>query len=343
MLILFKVKNFTSFRNESILDMRATTYIQHPSHVIKINKKLDLLKATALYGANASGKSNFISAMFFFETYIFSQFINKNEYSDFDSCDTKARSIIKLEPFLLTSEQNEFSEFEIIFTRNKKQYQYGFECSPSCVKSEWLYIDDALVFERTNGSVKFGTKYNNLIGDYKKVPTERLYIAVLDYFLEDSSKERVLSDFVAFFHKEFNVYTDILLESTVKGLIGVYGLSEKLVSSVNFRKQVEHYLQQVDIGIKRLDIKTEVIINNETGEKKKEKIIKTVHDVYDDKGNIVGEKSFDLRQESTGTLRFIAYIQNIIDMISEGGVFIVDEMTARLHPLITKLVCDMFC
>ena len=67
MLVMFKVKNYTSFKNESILDMRATAYVQHPTHVIRANGKPDLLKTTALYGANASGKSNLISAMFFFE------------------------------------------------------------------------------------------------------------------------------------------------------------------------------------------------------------------------------------------------------------------------------------
>ena len=71
MLLMFKVKNYTSFKNESILDMRATSYVQHPTHVIHVNDKISLLKATALYGANASGKSNLISAMFFFEQYIF--------------------------------------------------------------------------------------------------------------------------------------------------------------------------------------------------------------------------------------------------------------------------------
>ena len=68
-----------------------------------------------------------------------------------------------------------------------------------------------------------------------------------------------------------------------------------------------------------------------------------MHDVYDEAGNVVGEKLFDLQQESTGTLRFLAYIQNIIEMISKGGVFIVDEMSARLHPLLTKLIVDIFC
>lgn len=79
MLLMFKVKNYTSFKNESILDMRATAYVQHPNHVIHVNDKLGLLKATALYGANASGKSNFISAMFFFRQYIFRNLLIKRK------------------------------------------------------------------------------------------------------------------------------------------------------------------------------------------------------------------------------------------------------------------------
>ena len=72
MLVMFKVKNFMSFRDEAILDLRATSYVQHPSHLLHVNEKYNLLKTVALYGANASGKSNFISAMYFFEKYIFS-------------------------------------------------------------------------------------------------------------------------------------------------------------------------------------------------------------------------------------------------------------------------------
>lgn len=74
----------------------------------------------------------------------------------------------------------------------------------------------------------------------------------------------------------------------------------------------------IDVGIKRLDVQTETILNERTGKKKKEKIVRTVHDIYDDAGNVVGEKFFDLQQESTGTLRFLAYIQNIIENDLKG-------------------------
>lgn len=341
MLLMFKIKNYTSFKNESILDMRATAYVQHPSHVIHVNDKLGLLKTTALYGANASGKSNLISAMFFFEQYIFSQFINKNENVDFESNETGMK--MKLEPFVLSNDTNNASEFDIIFLHNDKQLQYGFECTSNEVLNEWLFINDKKVYERTGTELSFGNKYQKMLSAYKKLPTERLYIAVLEYFLDEEAKKAVLGDFISFFSKEYNVFTEILFESTVKGLAGIVGLSKKLVSNKVYRKKVEHYLRLIDVGIKRLDVQIETIFDERTGKKKEEKVVRTVHDIYDETGNVVGEKLFDLRQESTGTLRFLAYIQNIIEMISNGGVFIVDEMSARLHPLLTKLIVDIFC
>ncbi len=341
MLLMFKIKNYTSFKNESILDMRATAYVQHPSHVIRVNDKLGLLKTTALYGANASGKSNLISAMFFFEQYIFSQFINKNENVDFESNETGMK--MKLEPFVLSNDTNNASEFDIIFLHNDKQLQYGFECTSNEVLNEWLFINDKKVYERTGTELSFGNKYQKMLSAYKKLPTERLYIAVLEYFLDEEAKKAVLGDFISFFSKEYNVFTEILFESTVKGLAGIVGLSKKLVSNKVYRKKVEHYLRLIDVGIKRLDVQIETIFDERTGKKKEEKVVRTVHDIYDETGNVVGERLFDLRQESTGTFRFLAYIQNIIEMISNGGVFIVDEMSARLHPLLTKLIVDIFC
>jgi hypothetical protein len=341
MLLMFKVKNYTSFKNEAILDLRATSYVQHPSHVINIDGKTNLLKTTALYGANASGKSNFISAMFFFAQYIFSQFINRKEHDEIDA--VKEQMKIKLEPFMLSTGVREASEFDIIFIHEGKQIQYGFECTPEEVLNEWYYIDDKKVYERQGTEVTFGSKYQKFLSSYKKVPAERLYIAVLDYFLEDDVKEIILGSFISFFMNEYNVFSEILFESTVKKLAGTVLISKKLVESSEYREKVESYLRMIDVGIKRLDVQTEVMVNESTGEEKKRKVVRTVHDVYDESGNVVAEKFFDFHQESTGTIRFLAFIQNIIEMIAKGGVFIVDELSARLHPLLTKLIVDIFC
>ncbi|MDD6395542.1 MAG: ATP-binding protein [Firmicutes bacterium] len=339
MLLMFKVKNCMSFKDEVILDLRATSYKQHPSHVVYVDKDVALLKTTALYGANASGKSNLIFAMYFFEQYIFSQFINKKENVDLEHL---GGNKLKLEPFLLSDSQDDVSEFDIIFYHNGKKIQYGFEFSPEEVKNEWYYINDKMVYEREGTNVNFGKDYQNQLSAYKKIPSERLYIAVLEYFLDDDAKEEILWDFIEFFADEYNIFSEIWLESTVKRVAGMYGISKRLLDDDQYRSKVQRYLQMIDVGIKGLDVQTELVINQKTGEEKKKKVLHTVHNVFDDKGNITGEKYFSLEQESTGTLRFLLYIQRIVDMLERGGVFIVDEFSARLHPLLTKLIVDIF-
>ena len=339
MLVMFKVKNFMSFRDEAILDLRATSYVQHPSHLLRVNEKYNLLKTVALYGANASGKSNFISAMYFFEKYIFSQFISNKES---DSLDQTKQFRYDLEPFALSKEKDKVSEFDIIFVRNKKQFQYGFECTNESVVSEWYFIDDKKVYERIGSAITYGSKFSGLLSPYNKIPSERLYISVLEYFLEDEAKKTILSDFVDFFRQEYNVYSEILFESTVKGIAGIVGYSTQLLDNRKFREKVEQYLRLIDVGIKRLDIQIETITNERTGKQEKTKVIRTVHDIFDKTGNAVGEQKFDLYQESSGTLRFFAFIQKVIRMTSRGGVFIVDELSARLHPLLTKMIVDIF-
>lgn len=339
MLIMFKVKNYTSFKEDTILDLRATSYSQHPSHVIEINEKLALLKTNVIYGANASGKSNLISAMFFFEDYIFSQFISKKENKNLDEVVTPK---FTLDPFLLSEEISKASEFDIIFFRNGKEIQYGFECTKEKVLKEWFYINNKIVYERIGLTLQFGSKYKNILESYDKFPSERLYLSVLDYFLDEVDKELILKDFINFFSEEFNVFLEIHFEASIKAVAGSYMVSKRLIEDKRYREKVVKYLKNIDIGIDNLDVQTEVTINKKTGSEETEKILKTVHNVYDDSGKVIQKKFFDLKQESSGTLRFLSYIQNIIEMIEQGGVFIVDEMSARLHPLLTKFIVDLF-
>ena len=313
--------------------------MQHPSHVSEVSENLKLLKTTAVYGANASGKSNLISAMFFFEKYIFDQFISKKNNEDKSLNEQNFKS--DLEPFMLTNNINDVSEFEIMFYYNGKQIQYGFECTSSEVLNEWYYIDDKKVFER-NDELSIGRDYQNYLKMYNKVPKERLYLSVLEYFLGDNEKQLILQDFINFFVKDYNVHLEILFESSVKKVAGHIRLNNKLIENEEYRVKIENYLKQIDVGICGLEIQSKVMFNQETSKEEHKKVVKTIHNMYDDSGEITGKRYFDLLQESTGTLRFLSYIQDIIDMIEHGGVFIVDEMSARLHPLLTKLIVDMF-
>ena len=167
-------------------------------------------------------------------------------------------------------------------------------------------------------------------------------MSVLEYFLDDISKEKITEDFIEFFTKEYNVYSEILFEFSIKKIAGSISYHKKLIKDENYRAKIEKYLKQIDVGIVGLKIDTKTVIDENTGIEEEKNIVKTIHNIFDDKGNPCGQRYFDIFQESTGTLRFLSYIQSIVDMTEEGGIFIVDEMSARLHPLLTKLIIDIF-
>ena len=151
MLIMFRIKNFASFKDEVILDLRAVSYKDMKSHVISL-KNNSILKTLAIYGKNASGKSNLVSALYFFESYIFNQFFGAGHKDD-DMDKVEKMPDIRRTSFKLNETVEEESEFEIIFSHNGTTYQYGFSIKDDIEKNnyiigtEWLLVNDKEVFD----------------------------------------------------------------------------------------------------------------------------------------------------------------------------------------------------
>ena len=340
MLIMFRVKNYTSFHEEAVLDMRATGYKEHPTHVIQ-HGGFKLLKTVAIYGPNASGKSNLISALFSFERYIFKQLYQEKWEDNQSSESDELSAAFTIEPFLLLDNINPSIEFEILFSHKDTIFQYGFSFEANTIQTEWLYIDNELVFDRKpNNKMEYGRKYKTQLRDFKKYREDRLYLSVLDYFSTNTIKVHI-DNFKNFFQKQFNVYFELFLEPSIKGTLGIIGLSKQLVDNEDFRRKTAEYIKRIDVGIVDLVVEKEPI-RLRNGEIKEMPVVKTVHEVYNAKGNRIGTKVFNLEQESTGTLRFLSFIQNILRLLENGGVFVIDELSARLHPLLTKFIVDIF-
>lgn len=342
MLLMFRTKNFSSFKNDVVLDLRKTSFREHPNHVFNY-KDFSLLKTVAIFGPNASGKSNLISALSTFEDFIINQMFKKLEDKDFDS-DLSLNKNISMEPFLLTNKVDNEIEFEIIFGNNDYLYQYGYSVEKTKILTEWLFINNELVFERDkdNKNLVFGQKYIGLLKMYDKVRDDRLYISILDYFAVEDELRDIMDKFKEFFYSKFNIYFELLLESSVKGKAMSLNFHENLLQNEPFRQKVSEYIRKIDVGIKEIIIDEEIITSRRTGKEEKRLIIKAVHSIYDEVGNIIGEEAFDLKYESSGTIRFLSFIQEILRIIDNGGVFIVDEMSSRLHPLLTKFIVDIF-
>lgn len=339
MLIMFRIKNFTSFKDEVILDLRAVSYKDMRNHVIEL-KNNKILKTLAIYGKNASGKSNLISALYFFESYIFNQFFGAG-YKDDDMEKVEIMPDIRRTSFKLSEKIEDESEFEIIFSHNGITYQYGFsikdalEGNDYIVGTEWLLVNDKEVFDRNKNELTLGKSYERELKKIDRVREDRLYIGTLDYFA-DGEVKNIVDAFKDYLKRNFNVHFEVIIESSIKGMVSGVSISKRLLEEDEYKVIIERFLRVADIGISGLKIET---VASKDGKKYK---IKTLHDVYDDAGNIIRQEEFDIREESSGTIRYFSFIQYILNLMDNGGVFIVDELSARLHPILTKFIVDLY-
>jgi uncharacterized protein len=153
MLLEFKFGNFKSFKDLTEFSMYATNIKELEDENVIENNNLKILKSTAIFGANASGKSNLIYALGFMKNFVLN-FFQKSKITD----------KIPIDNFKLdTKSENEPSFFEISFIQNEKKYRYGFEINKDRVISEWLYLynsrKESMLFRRDRSNYKFGIKF----------------------------------------------------------------------------------------------------------------------------------------------------------------------------------------
>ena len=138
MLIQFSVANFRSFNQEQTLDLTASNYFselqENTFRPIK-RKKLSLLKAIGIYGANASGKSSLVYALRFMKRQVST--LNREPHEKIDTKPFKLSKTMLSRP----------SQFEVIFVADNQQYQYGFSCTDKAFTQEWLFINGKPVGE----------------------------------------------------------------------------------------------------------------------------------------------------------------------------------------------------
>ncbi|UCH92935.1 MAG: ATP-binding protein, partial [Candidatus Aminicenantes bacterium] len=145
MLIEFSIENFLSIKDKITLSMLASKDNSYDYHLIRPSplRQKSLLKTTAIYGANASGKSNVLKAVFFLKSFI----LNSHKMQQGDE--------IKTTPFKLDENLiGKPSRLEIVFIFNEIKYAYGFSVDKQKVHDEYLYYfpkgRQSLIFERTN-------------------------------------------------------------------------------------------------------------------------------------------------------------------------------------------------
>lgn len=337
MLISFTVGNYRSIKDPVTLSMVCSRIKELPKNVIETKRKgLKLLKSAVIYGANASGKSNVIKAMEFMGNFI--------RYS---SKDTQKDDEIPVDSFLFNTETvGKPSHFEIVFLIDETIYRYGFEADRKKVHSEWLYSNpkgkDRELFFRDGNEFKIGNyfKEGRMLTD--KTRENALFLSIcaqfngkisteiFDWFtwysVIDSLEDKRLLPWALDFLKDDDNKNDALKFISIADL-QIVDINTKTSSISLFDKSLK------DNEKKFYEIYHDIQENSTTS-----------HFQYDKDLNKIGNVDLRLLDESEGTKKFIALLYYLVYITTYeiNLKLMVDELDARLHPLIVNLIVRLF-
>jgi len=338
MLLEFTTGNFLSIKTKKTLSLEATSIKEHlNTNVVKFDR-FQLLRGAVIYGANASGKSNLIKAM---------STMRRIVKQSFDASSTDELGIT---PFLLSTETSDKpSFFEILFLIDAVRYRYGFEIDNTSVKSEWLFESrkksEKLLFIREEDGIDVSPGFKEAKNLEEKTRDNALFLSVLDQFNGSTAKSimKWFSNFI-----------------TISGLLHerYKNVTFKMLEDENTKSQLLDFYKKLDVGFDEIDLEKKPfdtkdltkLFNEEIAKQfmsdieGKSKIeIKTIHKKYNNENEVVGFEKFDMRrQESSGTNKVFNISGPIFNVLKDGGVLIIDELDASLHPLITLMITKLF-
>ena len=317
MLIRFSFKNFKSFKNENCLDMEATSLKEHEYNVAKTENG-EYLKVSAIYGANASGKTNVLQAFDYMKKRIL--------VSD----DSKKNSPIDEENIYSFMINNDPIALEVeILAKNNKVYKYGFEVLKDKIISEWLFEKRVnkfyAIFERENNNVSMKP---NKISELVNIDERTLFLNI--YSKIDRNNEDFSNVYDWFVNSTYLDLGNPNFERFINNRVSL-----KILSDENYKKELLKFIKTFDSGIEEIKTTPDSI-----------EAVKSNNGIIDIEVIHRGEngelKALPFYLESNGTRKMFHLFDFFMDALKNGMVLFVDELDAKLHPLLTRYIINLF-
>ncbi len=359
MLLRIIIENFLSFREIASFDMfpnlKRTTFNAHIYH----DKEIPLLKQAAIYGANGSGKSNFIKAIKFLRSFVLqSNFLSQQSVSEYrhklaEECENKPISLI------------------VEFFTAEKYFLYQMEASSNGIDKEALFLsglgkkENELIFSRTNDRIELAS-----------MPSEEV-IKATSHMLAENPFSSVMS---------LNRRFPIIADARVADAFNWFENELEIVTFNAAMPQLIHYMDQnsdvmnfakeaftkIGLGISDMSIRTEsfeewagkkdTVIHKENGvgitldtgitafDDNKPLFSISVEDgvkkVKEFVFNQLGKDGFvgelGIRAQSDGTVRLLMLIPAIYEAVKLGHTVIVDEINHSIHPTLIRALLSYF-
>lgn len=313
-LIEFTVGNFLSFKEKKTLNMEASAIKELPGNVYEAGD-YKLLKSAVIYGANSSGKSNLIKGLRFMKDTI----MNSSKLNSTDK--------LGISPFLLDAEATQTpSSFELMILYYNNYYRYGFELDNDKIHAEWLYMlptgskKEKLLFAREGDSIGISNDYAKAKGLEERTRDNGLFLAVCDQFNVALAKDVIhsintISILSGINHDSFNSMTKLYMEDETE--------------------MTKAFFNNLHLGF--------TDINLVMGERAWTDKALTTHNIYDSTGKVIDQRIFKIvESESSGTNKLYDLAGYLLYALQYGLTIIVDELDAKLHPLLTKKIIEMF-
>jgi AAA15 family ATPase/GTPase len=350
LIIRFRFENYRSFREAQELSLVANSSREKADSLIATNAAPHgLVRSAAIYGANASGKSNVLQALQFFVSAIRS---SQRQWAPTQK--------ISVEPFALTKNQNEVSSFQLDFIVGGVPYQYAFAVTAEQVVREWLYSypngRKQTWFDRppsAEGPITFGAHFT---GENKAIENLTRKNSL---FLSAAAQNNhlMLSPLFTWLTTKINILFDSGSRTSSH--------NTKEMRDAALRERVTAFLKHADLGIVGIAVETKpydeklIELMNilfakiseytpslnapaETTDKSPAApteidVLSLQHKLED--GSTV---SFTPSSESSGTMAFLSLLPRVLEAIESGGVLCVDELDSSLHPLLALELVKLF-
>jgi hypothetical protein len=340
MLIDFHIRNFRSFRDEVTLSFVASTdREQRATHCMETGYSPipRLTRAAAVFGANASGKSNLLFALSTMANLV----LHSMAYGESQLADL--HTPYKLDPDFA----REPTEFAVNLLLDGVRYNYGFRYDARRIHSEWLTVYRTASgqhwFERNWDPVRNEETWSRWSTHFTgRKETWRQATRPQALFLTTAAQ--LNSDLLAPLRAWF------VSGVTLLPALGPFHLEHTAVQRLEdpaFKTRVLEVLRAADLHLSdiRIEKRPGLQANLFVEPGKPPNFIAREGEIPDISfgHQIEGREPvfFDRRYESMGTQRLLAYIGPLLDAIDQGKLLVIDELDASLHPLVTRFVVGL--
>ena len=321
MLLRYKVKNYKSIADELVIDLTAGSIKEHQDSLITVNK-INVLPLAAIFGANASGKSNLLESLVQMKREVLT---SNGVFGNFYFDKQYRANPTEVEVCIYSKELN-------------KEIRYGFAKLGKEIVEEWMFsktfsttpnLEEKCIFYRQKNQ-----KLETEVKDTKEI-NEIEYVASMvgvNELILTAIGKRKNSKYLSVFGWFECLYALDFSEINVDFALYNQEFLQLLYENEEAKNDCAKVISKVDPAIKGFSIETELDDNmNE---------VYVVYSKHLDENNELIKVPFST--ESCGTKKIFSMALFLIISLQLGRVFVCDELDSKLHPLLLRYIVRMF-